>query len=264
MMRLNLILFSILLCASLHGAENIKAVGAVSKANIKAIGAVAEANIKAFGAVDNTGSGGPDIAYRSSSHVVGTGTDATPSEPAGAAENDIFLAIFHCASAGTPGLPAGWTELYTGTDPFDGFFDYKVAWIRRGASAPSLTFTTGSSVRREVFIHAISGAITTGSPIDDDDRAQNTDPDPDPPAITTLADNSLIISFGVCWIGSGGTQWVAPTGYTIIGDNTLGNYTYNARKNTLKSPAGTEDPGVFDGSGSGGLGTQTFTIGIKD
>lgn len=39
-------------------AENIKAVGAVSKANIKAIGAVAEANIKAFGVVDNTASGG--------------------------------------------------------------------------------------------------------------------------------------------------------------------------------------------------------------
>lgn len=210
------------------------------------------------------GGGGPDIAYRSSSHIVGTGTDATPSEPAGAAENDIFIAMVHCAAAGTLGLPTGWTELYTGTDPFDGFFDYKVAWIRRGSSAPSMTFTTGSSVRREVFVHAISGAITTGSPIDVHNRAQNTDADPDPPSITTTVDNCLIISFGVCWIGSGATQWVAPTGYTIIGDNTLGNYTFNALRNSLKSPAGAEDPAAFDGSGSGGLGTQAFTIGVKD
>lgn len=59
-------LILLILPLSLLGAENIKAVGAVSKANIKAIGAVAEANVKAFGAVDNTsGGGGPDTYYYS-------------------------------------------------------------------------------------------------------------------------------------------------------------------------------------------------------
>lgn len=56
MMLRSLILF--LLILPTFAAENIKAVGAVSKANVKAIGAVAEANVKAFGVVDNTGGGG--------------------------------------------------------------------------------------------------------------------------------------------------------------------------------------------------------------
>lgn len=61
MMLRSLIFF--LLILPTFAAENIKAVGAVSKANIKALGAVAEANIKALGAVDNTGGGGGSITH---------------------------------------------------------------------------------------------------------------------------------------------------------------------------------------------------------
>lgn len=55
-------------------AENIKAVGAVSKANIKAVGAVAEANIKAVGAVDNTGGGAPSYLFQENFDGTGAGT----------------------------------------------------------------------------------------------------------------------------------------------------------------------------------------------
>lgn len=206
--------------------------------------------------------GAGDIAYRSSSHVVGTGTNATPSAPSGAAENDIFIGVAHCAAAGTLGLPAGWTSLFAGTDPFDTNYDYNFAWIRRGASAPDMTFTMGSSVFREVFVHAFVGCIATGSPVEASIKAQGSSSSFDPGQVTTVNNNALIFIGGMHWSGSSG-GYVAPANYTIRGDNTSGNNSAAASRTSLLAASTAEDPATF--TNTGGIGNwQVVTLALSD
>lgn len=214
------------------------------------------------------GGGGADVAWRSTSHVAGTGLNATPSEPAGTAQNDILIAIFGVSAAGTPGLPAGWTVITNGTEAIDGQFDYIIGVIRRGASAPNLTFTTGTSQYREVYIHAISGASTAGNAIDVIEVAAratgNGTGGVDPPQVTTVNDNALIVIAGLCWAGSGGGGWGAPANYTIRGDNTAGNSIANATRSAgLISPAGAENPAIFTNP-AGIQGFIGITLGVSD
>lgn len=223
---------------------------------------------KAFRPAAAGGGGGGDVAWRSTSDVRGTATDATVAEPAGAASGDIFIAVAHCAAAGTLTAPSGWTVLTNGTQTFDGFFDYNVAWIRRGGSAPSLTWTTGSSVYREVFVHAFSGGKASGDAIEVMNRIANNggaSGNPDPGAVTTVNDNALLFVAGINWSGSAGGGWVAGASYTIRGNNTAGNNTANASRSAgLISPAGATDPATFTGGPGAGNAWEAFTYGISD
>lgn len=212
------------------------------------------------------GGGGPDIAYRSSSHVIATATSATPSEPTGTAQNDLIFANVHCAGAGTITLPAGWLVLTNGVEAFDGFFDYSMAVIRRGASAPDLTWQFGSSVYHEVYLHSISGASTAGTALNAVEvmnRAQGSSGEPNPPSVITSTANDLIVILGVNWSGSGVGGWVAPANYTIRGNNTAGNNGTSATRNSLIA-AGAEDPATFTGASGGGINWDAFTYGVKD
>lgn len=208
------------------------------------------------------GGGGGDAAYRSSSDVRGTDLNATVTEPTGAAANDIFIAVAHCAVAGTLTAPAGWSVITNGTQGFDALYDYNVAWIRRGASAPSLTWTTGTSQYREVFVHAFSGAISSGDAIDVHAKANASTGNEDPPSVTTTANNSLVFIAAINYGGSIG--WVAPANYTLRGNTTAGNNTINASRTSLVSPAGAENPAVFTGGPGAGNAWEAFTIAIKD
>lgn len=188
------------------------------------------------------------LTVRSTSYAAGTATDATPSEPTGAAENDILVAIMGCASAGTIGIPSGWTSIEAGTDAFDGFFDYSIAWIRRGASAPSLTWTTGSSVYREVQVVCISGAITSGSPIEANTGAQGSATQPDGPSVTTLTANAMVLT-GFYYGQNGGSSaggWTVPASYTLSADNTANNRTCAAVR--VMPSTGAENPAAWANS----------------
>src|SRR3990167_7393137 len=66
------------------------------------------------------------VTFRSTSTNNGSGTTLVVAEPAGAAENDILIAIMVGGAGATHGLPSGWTQLYSGTltSVFNGLAGY--------------------------------------------------------------------------------------------------------------------------------------------
>jgi hypothetical protein len=168
--------------------------------------------------------------------VVGTAQDATVAEPAGAQPGDLLVALSLCAAAGTLTQPAGWTPVFSGTSAPGAFFKYNVSTIVRGAAAPSLTWTTGSSVYREVFVAAVLGSTT----VEQSAQIASASLDRiDPPSVTTAAADSLALAGGAHWTGS--AAWVAPASYTKRSDNAA---TYSGVLiSRALIAAGAEDPG---------------------
>jgi hypothetical protein len=180
------------------------------------------------------------IAFRSKNETVTTALDATVVEPAGAALNDVMLGVVAAASTATIGAPALWTELYSG-NAVD--FKFWIGWLRRTSSAPSLTWTTGSSIYREAHVLCYSGVDTTGSPIDNSDmninnKVQDT-ANPNPPPIYAVDPNAMAVAIIIDWAGSA-SAWNGPTGYTIRTRNTTGDDVSVADK--LLTVSGIEDP----------------------
>lgn len=198
------------------------------------------------------------IAFRSASVNALVGTDNTPAEPTGAAENDIFVAIMVGAAALTLGLPSGWSSLYAGSGSV---MEFLVGWIRRGASAPSLTFTTVGSNYSEVRIAAFSGCLTSGSVIDSQSASGGTGTAtpgyPDPPSTTAVGSACMAVCGGGRW-NDFGTSITAPTGYTAV----VNNNDAQALAYKLLSGSGAEDPSAFGGSKADASGDtwHGFTI----
>lgn len=198
------------------------------------------------------GGGGNDVTFRSKNEVVGTGGNATVTEPAGATTNDILIALAACANAATLALPAGWTSIYNGTASTT--FKYNLAWVRRGGSAPSLTWAVGSSVYREVMVFCYSGCVTSGNPYEaSTDGGVTSTAQPDCPSVTTVNANAMVLAFAVQWNGSA-SGWGTPAGYTMRARNTAGDDLVMAEKKV--AVAGAEDPALFS---NGGAATTTWT-----
>ena len=111
--------------------------------------------------------------YRSTGSVASPGrnsyvTQLTPGEPAGAAVGDILIAqcavLIPGSSSQSCIWPQGWTEIvFKEVAPFW----VCLAWIRRGATAPDLEFEiTPARNSWSVAVHAISGAVGFGDPLD--------------------------------------------------------------------------------------------------
>jgi hypothetical protein len=203
------------------------------------------------------GGGGNDIAFRSKNQVIGTGGNATVTEPGSAAANDVFVAVAICANAATLTRPTGWTPLYSGTSGTS--FKYDVSYIRRGGSAPSLVWTIGSSVYREVHVMAYSGVDTTTAIDAQSTGVVNNSTNPDPDSVTTTAANSMVVIVGINWNGSS-PSW-AHAAYTIRSDNTAGNDVVMAE--LKKATAGAENPANFTGAP---FGADQFaaSVALKD
>lgn len=129
-------------------------------------------------------------------------SDFTLVEPAGAAENDILLIIaeYDPTTYVSPGFdpPTGWTLLYNHENIVDNCYAW-AAWIRRGASAPSLAFTRtagGGMNHAVVAMAAFSGVDPT---LEDPwvDLTHNFEAAPktqvDHASITTTADDALVL-----------------------------------------------------------------------
>lgn len=161
-------------------------------------------------------------AFRSSSNATGTASSQTPAEPASAAADDIFIAIAYIESASaTFTAPSGWTSLFgpssvtidTGVMTTPDTWELHAYWIRRGGSAPTLTFSFGVSAYCEVRVMAYSGAYNSGDPFSFASQAtRNTavldTPFPDTSGTTDTADELLV------WVGGnfvGALAWVKPT-----------------------------------------------------
>lgn len=200
------------------------------------------------------------IAFRSKSETVGTATDVTVVEPLNAAQNDILFAVVAVAAGGASLVaPVTWTELYSAPASD---FRFWIGWIRRGASAPSLTWTTGVSAYREAHVLCYSGVDQTGSPIDNANMNVNKVPssaNPDPPPVYAVDANAVALAIIIHWFGSSGA-WGGPAGYTIRTRNTGGDDVSVAEK--VLSAAGTEDPAAVTGVG-GSATSMAATVTLR-
>lgn len=202
------------------------------------------------------------VAFRNKSVAFvnsGAGGSVTPTEPVGAAQNDIllYLADFHWPTALDDAGPVGWALLASQVDNVSGsnrFYGALYA-IRRGASAPALNANDGGNSRYlEVSVSAWSGVdpnialssliVSSGTPVVADPS------NPDPPSITTTTDNSMVVCFGLSNAGAT-TVWTAPSTYALGENGAAAGGGQNTFAYKIITPAGTENPGAFSGADPG-------------
>lgn len=178
--------------------------------------------------------------------VKSTEETVTPSEPSGAAENDILIAWLIHDQGTSATAPSGWTVLnYFDSTSFNG----QLAWIRRGSSAPSLTWSFQFS-NFEISLTAWRGCLASGSPINASAYATPTTRNPnnpDCPAVTTTVADTTVIAFGAAWGES--NPFTAPSGYTGRELNAVDNGKICVASKAVAS-ATTENPGAFGGGNS--------------
>lgn len=133
------------------------------------------------------------VAFRSSTNTTADSrTNTTGSEPSGAAADDILIATLYIENDITVTPPAGWTQIAF-VDSTTQTYDFGVWWIRRGGSAPALTWSHNNAPT-QLNIAAYSGCITTGDPQDATASTnQGTDASAEGTAITTANANSMLV-----------------------------------------------------------------------
>jgi len=167
-------------------------------------------------------------AFRSLTTVTdATAANITGTDPAGAAENDILRADLYLESDTAVTPPAGWSNDFAGvpalaeSNTASQEFRHYAYWIRRGASAPALTWTHASAYRG-ITIQAFSGAVTTEDPwsfLDNnvrDDTTAETYPDA---SGTTDTDDELLTWGGRFYTASSNGN-TPPTGFAERQDGT--------------------------------------------
>ena len=137
------------------------------------------------------------VAYR---HL--TTAQATPATtivntpPTGLANNDILiLYLYYEDSTPTVTPPTGFTEL-TNCASHGTHVHQRVYWKR--ASSESGSYTTsfnGASTYAQSMLVAYSGAVTTGTPIEDSDKTSGSGTTITLPSVTTLTANTVILGF---------------------------------------------------------------------
>jgi hypothetical protein len=190
------------------------------------------------------------VAYRnSSSTIAGSGANANPGTPSGATTGDVYIGVLIVTgSAATPALPTGWTSLYAVTSTNGttaSGFKMVVGYVVHTGSAPSTTFTN-ANLYREAYVFAFSGVDTT-TPIDAQSASGSlyfATTKPDPPAVTVVTADAMIIAGGAHWQGASGTIWGAPTNYTMRSNTAVGNDIVVATR-LLVGGTGSQDPGAF-------------------
>ena len=182
---------------------------------------------------------------RSTSFVTNTGASVTAVEPAGAAQNDIILALITSetkVSITDDPVTHGWTQINVKAGAS---IRHQAYWIRRGAVAPYCLFQWSGITNYAVSLSAWSAAITSGSPIGATNlpAAFGTGTTLNSGAVTTTANDSVIITAGTHNFGAPIGGWTAPSGYTAIDLGGTEAYMGSAYK-ALNGGTGTsQDPG---------------------
>jgi hypothetical protein len=195
--------------------------------------------------------------------------ESTPlacAEPTGTVEGDVMVVVFYATLCDGLTLPAGWTELYSGSQ---GDMRWKVAWITRGASAPDLDFVYSTFTEPIPIVEITTFQKSSGNPIrlDSQSAAGSSGTDnttyPDAPSTTAVAASSLAVAFGVHW-GAVTGGFTAPTGYTEHNEGT-GFLKAGWAVKSL-SAAGAENPDAFGGGAHFGSSDwwNGFTITLTD
>ncbi|HEX7860825.1 MAG TPA: hypothetical protein VF773_10890 [Verrucomicrobiae bacterium] len=190
--------------------------------------------------------------FRSGSELVQTAASATPSEPSGAAQNDILLCLF-AVGFGATGItfPAGWNTIDSVSNAT---FTAYLGWIRRGAGAATLGITwTGGSLYHEYFISAYKGCPTGSSPIESFASSTGTSATPDPAAVTPASNNAMVVSAMVQWAGATTGGYVPPANYILRSRRTVGDDCGMAER-FIRASGSSENPGTW----SNALGSNTY------
>jgi hypothetical protein len=178
---------------------------------------------------------GSPVSFRSNSSIIGTGGNATATEPAGTVQGDLLVALFAVDNAGqaaTATPPSGWRSIEGGSSATREFV-YNVSYIIRGSSAPNLTFTHDSgSVYRELLLLCFSNADSTW-PIDSMSRYHSwaeASTYISIPDFTPYTDGATAVAIGMSWAGAV-ADYIAPPNYTIRSTNGSGMRAIMATKN---------------------------------
>jgi hypothetical protein len=164
-------------------------------------------------------------AFRSYTQAYTSGvTSTTPTEPAGAAANDILVAFIYVENANPATItpPSGWSAVFNGVTLKQDLvlsgavWTLQAFWIRRGGSAPSYaSFSWSPSSNVQNLVAAYPCPITTGDPwsfmtgVLRDNASVGTYPSV---SGTTLTADELLIWVGCNIVGIG--TLTQPTGYT--------------------------------------------------
>lgn len=177
--------------------------------------------------------------------VVGTGTSPTVTEPTAAKNGDVLFAFALAAVAGAITRPAGWSPLYLAAASASG---WDVSWIRRGETAPNLTWGLTGSVYREVYVVCLqrngAGPITLHAQSASGAVTDASTANPNPPPLTTTAPTALALCCGQQF-GVSATTW-ACAGYTVQTSN--GSSFDGGLFSKALSVAGIEDPPQWTGT----------------
>lgn len=185
-------------------------------------------------------------------------TSLTPTEPAGAAEGDVIVAIGTVQlSTATWTDPADFTEL--SQENYGNLANVGVAYLGykvRGADAGSgYAFSHDGAAEQMAVALMCFNAVDTGTPLDvtfveathSNEALSNCLQAPS--AITTVTDNAWVLVIKA-WTGAvAGVTHGAPSGYTLRTDLTNANRSIASATKEV-SPAGTETPGVWTTTGT--------------
>lgn len=180
-----------------------------------------------------------NITFIGSSQSTGT----TITLPTGLQQNDIVI-IASMSDDVAQNLPnTSWINIQNGNT---NSVQYRWSYKRMGAT-PDTTATNLSSSSVAIAF-AFRGVATTGQfDVTTPAIATNTIGMPDPPSITTVTNNAMVVVVG--FLDDDAVTATAPTNFTLARTANYGNGTVMAAYR-VKSPAGTEDAGVFGGGGS--------------
>ena len=161
------------------------------------------------------------LAFRASNQASGTGTSAVVTKPAGTIDDDIMIAIVTHREQNNITAPAGWSNLanQSASAPVAHFTG--VYWKRASSEGADYTFTWAASSLYRAVIASFSGAITTGSPFDDNNATSNSIATTSPaiPALTSSGTNRLAVAaFSAVDGADSSTSYTAPSGYTEVFD----------------------------------------------
>lgn len=170
------------------------------------------------------------VAVRSkTSTTYASRTNTTLAAPSGLADNDILLAgIFVGASGTAPSVaaPSGFTALSGSptsvTDVYGFQGKFNLFWKRAASESGSYTFSHSSASSQGLLL-AISGAVTSGSPIDASSNNTGVGNTSTATGVTTTVPNDLLLYIAHDWEGLGALS--PPSGFTEIFDSLI----YSAR-----------------------------------
>lgn len=188
--------------------------------------------------------------------LVGTPTSSTGTSitlPTGLQEGDLVV-VCNFADATSQNLPSGYTN---GQNGFTNSVNYRWSYKFMG-STPDTT-ATGLSSGSAHLAFAFRGVDTT-TPLDvtPPSVATNISGMPNPPSITTVTDNSVLVAVGYLDDDSVASSITAPSTYTLL-NAAQSSGTIMAAYKTLAT-AGTDDAGGFGGTGTDSWVAAKFAL----